>query len=187
MSGVGVVVRSQRQGAQAGLDEGAVALHAVAGQLHAEAVGDLVACRLAGIDQHLAKRVVALAHELGARGLTLHHKSVVGDNLGRLQAAVERALDRADLLILQFPLWWFGPPAILKGWFERVFTRGFGYMPGRKYDTGLMRGKRAMVSVTTGTSATVTPSSSTSRPGGSTSHSSSSTPAVPNCGCTTHC
>lgn len=59
----------------------------------------------------------------------------------------------ADLVILQFPLWWFGPPAILKGWFDRVFTRGFGYLPGRKYDTGLMRGKTALVSVTTGTSA----------------------------------
>lgn len=60
---------------------------------------------------------------------------------------------RADLVILQFPLWWFGPPAILKGWFDRVFTRGFGYRAGCKYDTGLMRGKLAMLSVTTGTSA----------------------------------
>ena len=51
------------------------------------------------------------------------------------------------------PMWWFGPPAILKGWFDRVFTRGFAYLPGRKYDTGLMAGKLAMVSVTTGTSA----------------------------------
>ena len=59
----------------------------------------------------------------------------------------------ADLVILQFPMWWFGPPAILKGWFDRVFTRGFGYLPGRKYDTGLMTGKLALVSVTTGTSA----------------------------------
>jgi NAD(P)H dehydrogenase (quinone) len=59
----------------------------------------------------------------------------------------------ADLLILQYPMWWFGPPAILKGWADRVFTRGFAYAPGRKYDTGLMRGKRAMLSVTTGTSA----------------------------------
>lgn len=59
----------------------------------------------------------------------------------------------ADLLILQYPMWWFGPPAILKGWADRVFTRGFAYLPGRKYDTGLMRGKLAMLSVTTGTSA----------------------------------
>jgi NAD(P)H dehydrogenase (quinone) len=60
---------------------------------------------------------------------------------------------RADLLILQYPMWWFGMPAILKGWADRVFTRGFAYLPGRKYDTGMLRGKLAMVSVTTGTSA----------------------------------
>jgi NAD(P)H dehydrogenase (quinone) len=59
----------------------------------------------------------------------------------------------ADLLILQYPMWWFGMPAILKGWADRVFTRGFAYLPGRKYDTGMMGGKLAMVSVTTGTSA----------------------------------
>jgi NAD(P)H dehydrogenase (quinone) len=58
----------------------------------------------------------------------------------------------ADLLVLQYPMWWFGPPAILKGWADRVFTRGFAYRPGRKYDTGLLAGKTAMVSVTTGTS-----------------------------------
>ena len=67
--------------------------------------------------------------------------------------AEQAKVARAELVILQFPMWWFGPPAILKGWFDRVFTRGFGYLPGRKYDTGLMHGKRAMVSVTTGTSA----------------------------------
>lgn len=44
-------------------------------------------------------------------------------------------------------------PAILKGWADRVFTRGFAYLPGRKYDTGLLTGKLALVSVTTGTSA----------------------------------
>ncbi len=66
--------------------------------------------------------------------------------------AEQHKVRRADLVILQYPMWWFGPPAILKGWIDRVFTRGFGYMPGRKYDTGLMHGKLAMVSVTTGTS-----------------------------------
>jgi NAD(P)H dehydrogenase (quinone) len=65
----------------------------------------------------------------------------------------QEKLKHADLLILQFPIWWFGMPAILKGWADRVLARGFAYMPGRKYDTGLFRGKLAMVSATTGTSA----------------------------------
>lgn len=62
-------------------------------------------------------------------------------------------LQRADLVILQFPIWWFGMPAILKGWADRMFARGFAYFPGRKYDTGMFLGKRAMVAATTGTSA----------------------------------
>ena len=44
-------------------------------------------------------------------------------------------------------------PAIMKGWADRVFARGFAYVSGRKYDTGLLRGKTAMVAATTGTSA----------------------------------
>jgi NAD(P)H dehydrogenase (quinone) len=68
-------------------------------------------------------------------------------------AAEQAKVAAADLLILQFPVWWFGMPAILKGWADRVFARGFAYAAGRKYDTGLFRGKLAMVSATTGTSA----------------------------------
>lgn len=56
----------------------------------------------------------------------------------------------ADLLILQFPLWWGGVPAILKGWGERVYAYGFGYADGLRFDTGVFRGRRAMVSMTTG-------------------------------------
>ncbi|MEK8171985.1 NAD(P)H-dependent oxidoreductase [Streptomyces sp. M19] len=33
----------------------------------------------------------------------------------------------ADTIVLQFPMWWFGVPAILKGWFDRVFVKGFAY------------------------------------------------------------
>lgn len=68
-------------------------------------------------------------------------------------AAEQAKVAAADLLILQFPIWWFGMPAILKGWADRVFARGFAYATRRKYDTGLFRGKLALVSVTTGTSA----------------------------------
>jgi NAD(P)H dehydrogenase (quinone) len=57
---------------------------------------------------------------------------------------------RADLLILQFPLWWGAPPAILKSWFERVLAYGFAYVDGRRFDSGLFRGRRALLSVTTG-------------------------------------
>jgi NAD(P)H dehydrogenase (quinone) len=38
-----------------------------------------------------------------------------------------QALVSADVLILIFPTWWFGLPAILKGWIDRVFVPGVAY------------------------------------------------------------
>ncbi len=66
-----------------------------------------------------------------------------------LQAEMGR-LAWADLVIFQFPLWWFSLPAILKGWVDRVFAMGFAYDLGRAYEGGMFRGKRAMLSFTTG-------------------------------------
>jgi NAD(P)H dehydrogenase (quinone) len=61
-----------------------------------------------------------------------------------------RKLEACDLLILQFPMWWFGMPAILKGWVDRVMAMGRTYGYGSIYQTGKFRGKRAMLSLTTG-------------------------------------
>lgn len=74
-------------------------------------------------------------------------------NNGTLPHEIQREiqnLERADLIILQFPLWWHGPPAMLKGWMDRVFLNGGLYTSRMRYDTGYFRGKRALVSVTTG-------------------------------------
>jgi NAD(P)H dehydrogenase (quinone) len=62
------------------------------------------------------------------------------------------ALLWADLLVLQFPLWWFGMPAILKGWMDRVFVYGKLYSSRRRFHSGVCAGKRAMLSVTAGSS-----------------------------------
>jgi NAD(P)H dehydrogenase (quinone) len=73
-------------------------------------------------------------------------------------AAEQDKLRRADLVIFQFPMWWFSMPAIMKGWFERVYAYGFAYGVGEhsenrwgeRYGEGVFRGKRAMLVVTTG-------------------------------------
>lgn len=52
-------------------------------------------------------------------------------------------------IVLQFPLWWFGMPAILKGWFDRVFTAGFAFDKDKLFDKGLLHPRKALVSVTT--------------------------------------
>ncbi|WP_433469736.1 NAD(P)H-dependent oxidoreductase [Spirillospora sp. CA-128828] len=62
----------------------------------------------------------------------------------------------ADALIVQFPLWWYGMPAILKGWFDRVFVQGFAFgvtdERGRtlRYGDGGLAGRRALVVTTAG-------------------------------------
>lgn len=60
-------------------------------------------------------------------------------------------LGAADLLVLVYPLWWYGMPAVLKGWVDRVFTQGFAYglhdedgQP-RKFGDGAFAGKRGLV------------------------------------------
>ncbi len=74
-----------------------------------------------------------------------------------VRAEIEKLL-WADTLILQFPLWWFTMPAILKGWVDRVYAYGFAYGVGEhsdqrwgdRYGEGNLAGKRAMLLVTTG-------------------------------------
>jgi NAD(P)H dehydrogenase (quinone) len=67
-----------------------------------------------------------------------------------IQAELDK-LRACDLLILQFPLWWFSVPAILKGWIDRVFVNGTVYgAGGRRFDQGGLRGRKAMLVFTTG-------------------------------------
>ena len=49
-------------------------------------------------------------------------------------------LEWCDLMIWQFPLWWFGLPGPLKGWVDRVFAMGRTYGNGRFYESGVFSG-----------------------------------------------
>jgi len=79
------------------------------------------------------------------------HASIQGTMPPEVAAEIER-LDRADLLILQYPMWWHLPPAILKGWFDRVLIYGEVYTSQKRFEKGRFLGKRAMLSLTVGTS-----------------------------------
>lgn len=59
-------------------------------------------------------------------------------------------LERADIVIFQFPIWWHSVPAMLKGWMDRVFVSGGTYSSKMRYDQGYYRGKKALCSFTTG-------------------------------------
>jgi NAD(P)H dehydrogenase (quinone) len=98
------------------------------------------------------------AQEPGERLLVAGESKLAYDS-GRLSediVAEQEKIEWADAIVLQFPLWWYGTPAILKGWFDRVLVKGFGYgiadADGRvlRYGEGKLAGKRAMIVVTVG-------------------------------------
>uniref|UniRef100_A0AAU2JI39 NAD(P)H oxidoreductase n=1 Tax=Streptomyces sp. NBC_00049 TaxID=2903617 RepID=A0AAU2JI39_9ACTN len=51
-----------------------------------------------------------------------------------------RRIEAADDMIVVFPVWWYSPPAVLKGWIDRVWNYGFAY--GRS--TPRLGGKRML-------------------------------------------
>lgn len=65
-------------------------------------------------------------------------------------AREQSRIEQADAILFIFPLWWGGPPAMLKGWIDRVLAYGFAYLDGARFDSGLFRNKRSMICVTTG-------------------------------------
>lgn len=100
------------------------------------------------------------AHRPGAR-FDASRASMHAYANGTQPADIAREQDKlrwADAVILQFPLWWFSMPAILKGWVDRVYACGFAYGVGEhsdahwgdRYGEGSLAGKRAMLVVTTG-------------------------------------
>ncbi len=60
--------------------------------------------------------------------------------------AEQDALLRHDTLILQYPMYWFNMPAILKLWFDEVFTYQFAY--GSQGDK--LKNKKVIISMTIG-------------------------------------
>ncbi|MEU3427316.1 NAD(P)H oxidoreductase [Streptomyces gardneri] len=52
------------------------------------------------------------------------------DREKRYSPEVHAHMDRilaADDIVIVFPVWWMAPPAVLKGWIDRVWNYGFAY------------------------------------------------------------
>jgi len=70
-------------------------------------------------------------------------------------ASEQQKVLAADAVLFQFPLWWYGMPAIMKGWIDRVWAYGlaYGYQDGGntyRYGDGAFKGKRALLAVAAG-------------------------------------
>ena len=54
----------------------------------------------------------------------------------------------SDLYFIVHPIWWAMPPAMLKGWVDRVFRPGVAFEFGPQGAMGKLNGKRAIVLTT---------------------------------------
>ena len=67
--------------------------------------------------------------------LTRADREAYLENTNQLRAQVPEHVDNlnwAEGLVFVFPTWYHGPPAILKGWFERVWLPGVTFRPAEK-------------------------------------------------------
>ncbi len=115
---------------------------------HEVVVSDLYAMRF---------NPVASADDFGARAnpdyLVYALEQRKGYESGTLAPDIEAEIEKvkwADLIIFNFPIYWYSMPAIMKGWIDRVFISGFCYGGKRIYDRGGLKGKSAMLAFSLG-------------------------------------
>jgi NAD(P)H dehydrogenase (quinone) len=104
----------------------------------------------------------AYVEELAARGHqhTLHDLYRLEFNPVLTTIEIERAgnhiapaevlqaqqdIGAVDALTIIYPLWWLSMPAILKGYIDRVFARGFAYESRQGQVRGLLTGKKCVL------------------------------------------
>ncbi|WP_210638813.1 NAD(P)H-dependent oxidoreductase [Pseudomonas sp. Tri1] len=63
--------------------------------------------------------------------------------------AEQARIERADALVLVYPIYWWSMPALLKGWIDRVFSNGwaFDFSPDRPFVKKLQRLQVHLVAV----------------------------------------
>lgn len=64
-------------------------------------------------------------------------------------------IKKANLVIFVAPVWWYTVPAIMKGYFDRVFSMGFAYEYTTTGPKGLLTDKKGLVITTAGADAKI--------------------------------
>lgn len=62
----------------------------------------------------------------------------------------QELIQDATVIVFVYPIWWMGPPAIMKGYFDRVLSRGFAYSIGEQGLERGLEGKKAFIINTMG-------------------------------------
>ena len=59
-------------------------------------------------------------------------------------------IDQCDAVCMAFPLFWFGMPAMLKGWLDRVWSWGWAYNQLEDHNKSLQKPRKAILLVPSG-------------------------------------
>lgn len=109
---------------------------------------------------HTLKRLQEKGHKVKARNLYKIgfnpvlssqdlENSALGSTLSEDILKEQTYINWCHMIILIYPIWWWGTPAILKGWIDRVFCKGFAYDHSEKGPLGKLS-KKALVIQTVG-------------------------------------
>lgn len=71
-------------------------------------------------------------------------------NISNQNKEFQKKIEKAEKLIIIYPVWWTAMPAILKGFFDRVFTSHFAFKYIKGIPVGLLKGKKAAVFIASG-------------------------------------
>ena len=74
-----------------------------------------------------------------------------GKSVDPLVLKYQKILKNTDELILVFPIWWMSMPAILKGFFDKVMTKGFAYESTQTGIKGVLTNIKMAKMITTAT------------------------------------
>ena len=59
-------------------------------------------------------------------------------------------ISASDAMVFIYPVWWISPPALLKGWLDRVFSLGFAFGSGESGLIPLLKQRKALIMNTCG-------------------------------------
>jgi len=109
---------------------------------------------------HVSKGLKLAGHEVKIKDLyeenfdpVLKENDLAQIQNGTIPAHIKKEQDEllwADGLVFIYPLWWFGRPAMLKGWFDIVLTNGLAFEYSEEGVKGLLKHKKAQVIITAG-------------------------------------
>lgn len=97
------------------------------------------------LSQSVANKTIIEQLESGLNSVEIRKLDMLYSNKQIDVAAEQQALLSAELIVWQFPFYWYSMPALMKQWLDDVFLHGFAHG-----STAKLGGKKLIISISTG-------------------------------------